>query len=87
MADADGAAHVSKAMPVNVELASVVDAAAVNETGSTAEAIVSLVAVVATDESARAGAGVEEPADATADASTWSINELSVPHVASSSTP
>jgi len=49
MVDTDGAAHASKAIPVKVELTAVVEVAAVNETGSTAEAIVSLVALVSAE--------------------------------------
>ncbi|HZX98905.1 MAG TPA: hypothetical protein VFE92_05360 [Dermatophilaceae bacterium] len=84
MLDAGGAAHVSKAMPVNFDPAATAEVAAVNETGCAAARDVSLVSVAADAEVV--GAGPDGPDDFTAEARTLSTEELFAPHVASSST-
>jgi hypothetical protein len=67
-------------MPVNVELAALAEVPEVKETGfaPTADGLEA-------DEEA-GGVGVDELDEATAEASTWSTDELSAPHVAFSST-
>jgi hypothetical protein len=84
MVETDGAAHVSKAIPVNVDSAATAGVAAVNETGCAAARDVSLVSVAADAEVV--GAGPDGPDDFTAEARTLSTEELFAPHVASSST-
>jgi hypothetical protein len=91
MVDVDGAAHVSKAMPVNVELAAKADVAAVKETGCVDGVVDGVVdglvdGLVYGVVDGAVVAGVDEPDDATAEVRTRSIDELSAPHVAVRST-
>src|SRR5664279_1532681 len=83
MVEADGAPHVSKAMPVNVDPAAMAGFAAA-ETECAAVLALPL-GVVATD-GEPFGAGVEGADDCVAEARTLSTAELSLPHVASSAT-
>jgi hypothetical protein len=90
MVDAEGAAHVSKAMPVNVEAAATAEVPAAGEiccadVGACCAVAALAPRVGAADEEA-IGAGAEGPVESTAEETTWSIDELSAPHVASSST-
>jgi hypothetical protein len=71
-------------MPVNVELAALAELPEVKETGFAPTAD-GLEADEVADEEA-GGVGVDKLDEATAEASTWSTDELSAPHVASSST-
>ena len=68
MTDTDGAAQVSKDMPVKVELAVLAEVAVVKATGCTAADDVSLAADEAGDEAE--GVCAMEPDDDTAEAST-----------------
>jgi len=72
MTDTDGAAQVSKAMPVKVELAVLAEVAVVKATGCTAADDVLLAAAEAAAEAADDADGVcaREPDDDTAEAST-----------------
>ena len=68
MTDTDGAAQVSKAMPVKVELAVLAEVAVVKATGCTAADDVLLAAAEAADDAD--GVCAREPDDDTAEAST-----------------
>ena len=71
-------------MPVNTDSAAVAGVGAVRAAGCAGLAALAMGFVGAAEETDEAG--VDEPGDATAVARTRSIDELSVPHVASSST-
>lgn len=90
MVDADGAAQVSNAMPLNVAPAIMGETAA-GEAGCDAAGALPLRVVAAGNEAAASegtvGAVVVESDDLTAEARTRSIDEMSAPHVASRSTP
>ena len=91
MVDADGAAQVSKAMPVNAAPAILGEALAAGEAGCGAAGALPPGVVAAGNEVAASedtvGAVVVEPDDLTAEARTRSIDETSAPHVACRSTP
>jgi len=70
MTDTDGAAQVSKAMPVKVELAVLAEVAVVKATGCTAADDVLLAAAEAEAADDADGVCAREPDDDTAEAST-----------------
>jgi hypothetical protein len=84
MVETDGAPHVSKAIPVNVDPDATVELVAAGETEFGAVVAMPLGPVVAVKEGV--GAWMEGADDSTVEASTLSTAELSLPHVASSST-
>ena len=87
MVDTDGAAHVSKPMPVNVVPPVRAESAATGEAGCAA--VDAMLLGVGTGVAGEGAAGVwaDDRDELTVEARTLSIDVLSAPHVASTSTP